>query len=195
MKINEIFYSIQGEGFYTGKPSVFIRFSKCNLRCPFCDTNFNDYTEMDEDEIIKEISKYPSRYIVLTGGEPTLQITQSFIDKLHNEGKYIMIETNGTNEIPWNIDWVTCSPKNLYVKAPLKLTWASEVKIVMDDKIKEEDLLLLQDSIISLNYYIQPCDTQDEELNEIINQRCINFILKHPDWSLSLQTQKILNVR
>lgn len=195
MRINEIFYSIQGEGFYTGKPAVFIRFAGCNLKCPFCDTDFKEYTEMTEDEIINEINKYPSCHVILTGGEPTLQITQSFIDKLHGNHKYIMIETNGTNEINYNIDWITCSPKNLYTKSRIKLTEASEVKVVMDDKINEEDLLSLEDSIISLNYYIQPCDTRDKERNKKIIERCINFIKAHPIWSLSLQTQKILNVR
>ena len=81
MKINEIFYSLQGEGHYTGTPAVFIRFAGCNLKCSFCDTDFTSFTEMIEDDIVREIGQYPTNHIVITGGEPTLQITASLVSK------------------------------------------------------------------------------------------------------------------
>ena len=111
MRVNDIFYSLQGEGRNTGRAAVFVRFSGCNLRCSFCDTDFSSFREMTSDEIIKEISQYPARFVVLTGGEPTLQVTAAFVNQLHEAGFEVAIETNGTLPIPENIDWVTVSPK------------------------------------------------------------------------------------
>ena len=125
-KINEIFYSLQGEGFHTGTPAVFVRFSGCNLKCSFCDTRHEEGTLMSDEEILQAISAFPSNVVILTGGEPSLWIDQAFIDLLHRAGKYICIETNGTNPLPEGIDWVTCSPKG----APLRVTHMDEVKVV-----------------------------------------------------------------
>ncbi len=112
-KINEIFYSIQGEGHHTGVPSVFVRFSGCNLRCPFCDTNHEEGELLSDDEIIRRVNQFPqARWIVLTGGEPSLWIDGAFVRKLkQSTGKLIAIETNGTNMVPNEIDWITVSPK------------------------------------------------------------------------------------
>ena len=111
-KINEIFYSLQGEGFHSGVPSVFVRFSGCNLRCPFCDTQHEDGLEMTEDEIFREVNRYPANWVILTGGEPSLFIDTDFISKLKAAtGKKIAIETNGTRPLPEGIDWITVSPK------------------------------------------------------------------------------------
>ena len=104
MRVNEIFYSLQGEGFFTGTPSIFIRFSGCNLKCPFCDTDHSPHTEMSPQEIAKASSAYPATHVVLTGGEPSLQVTEELIELLHAEGKFVAIETNGTHPIPDNID-------------------------------------------------------------------------------------------
>ena len=79
MRINEIFYSLQGEGHFTGRPAIFIRLAGCNLRCPFCDTDFTSYTEMAVADILKAIASYPARFVVLTGGEPSLQL--NFLNK------------------------------------------------------------------------------------------------------------------
>ena len=110
-KINEIFYSLQGEGFWSGTPIIFIRFSGCNLRCDFCDTEHYSHTEMSDAEIIDRIKTFPARRVCLTGGEPSLQIDRFFIDLLHSHGYIIHIETNGTHAIPDGIDWITVSPK------------------------------------------------------------------------------------
>ena len=110
-KINEIFYSLQGEGYHTGIPAIFVRFSGCNMKCSFCDTLHEDGIMMSDEEIISEVVKYPASMVVLTGGEPGLWIDESLVDALHNEGKYVCVETNGTCVLPDNVDWVTCSPK------------------------------------------------------------------------------------
>ena len=126
-KINEIFYSLQGEGFHTGTPAVFVRFSGCNLKCPFCDTRHEEGKLMTDGEILAEVLKYPAHLVVLTGGEPTLWIDRDFVRMLQEAGKYVSIETNGTHQLPDNLDWVTCSPKE---GAPVVLRHIDEVKVV-----------------------------------------------------------------
>lgn len=192
MRIAEIFYSLQGEGFFTGTPAVFIRFSGCNLKCPFCDTEHQIYKEYTEQEIIDTVSKYPAKLVVITGGEPTLQLTSSFVSKLHSIDKFVAIETNGTREIPDNIDWITVSPKQQFVgmQGLLHIKKANEVKVVFDNEHDVTDF-----DIIAEHYYIQPCDTGDEAKNKEIINNCIEFIKNNTQWKLSLQTQKILNVQ
>ena len=95
-KINEIFYSLQGEGFHTGTPAVFIRFSGCNLKCSFCDTQHEEGVLMSDEEILDAVGEYPATTVILTGGEPSLWIDREFVDRLHRIGKYVCIETNGT---------------------------------------------------------------------------------------------------
>lgn len=118
--VNEIFYTLQGEGAHSGIPAVFVRFSGCNLRCPWCDTDFADATPMTAEEIVAEmLSLYDvpndrRKMCVLTGGEPSLQVDKTLIDALHAAGFYICIETNGTHPLPEGIDWITCSPKMIY---------------------------------------------------------------------------------
>lgn len=196
MKVNEIFYSIQGEGYFTGTPSVFIRLSGCNLRCNFCDTEHQSYKEYTEDEIINEIAKYPTKHIVITGGEPLLQLNSSFIEKLHNAEKFVQIETNGTISINEsylsNIDWVTCSPKFEHcLNAEIKLHRIDELKVV----VKKDTDMSLYEKIKAQKYYVQPCDTKNKKENKEIIINAVNFIKSNPKWRLSLQTQKILNVR
>jgi 7-carboxy-7-deazaguanine synthase len=86
-KINEIFYSLQGEGFHTGTPAVFIRFSGCNLHCPFCDTQHENGVMMTDEEILAEVVKYPAKMVILTGGEPGLWIDELLVNALHHIGR------------------------------------------------------------------------------------------------------------
>ena len=195
MRINEIFYSIQGEGAMTGTPAIFVRFSGCNLKCPFCDTKHEEYKEMTESEIIDEINKYPAQWVVLTGGEPTLQVTDEFVMRIHEEcRKAVAMETNGTRRKGTrHLDWLTCSPKHIFLKTKAALPaldYADEVKVVYDGT-NAIDLNGMQ----APRLYIQPCDTGDAAKNEQIINECINYIKQHPQWRLSLQTQKILKVR
>ena len=100
-RLNEIFYSLQGEGAHTGTPCIFVRFSGCNLHCPFCDTDHLQGTPMSDADIVSYINTYPAEWIVLTGGEPSLWIDDDFIHTLHiATGKKIAIETNGTQPVP-----------------------------------------------------------------------------------------------
>ena len=110
-KVNEIFYTLQGEGAHSGIPAVFIRFSGCNLRCPWCDTDFTDFSEMTAEQIVAEaidlydIPNERRKMVVLTGGEPSLQVDKPLINALHAAGFYICIETNGTRPLPEGIDY------------------------------------------------------------------------------------------
>ena len=195
-RINEIFYSLQGEGRWAGRAAIFIRFSGCNLKCPFCDTDFSAYTQMSAREIIDTVKQYGCDFVVLTGGEPTLQVENPFIDELHEAGFYVAMETNGTRDVPSNVDWVTCSPKDWYVDtAKTKLEKCNEIKLVVDDTVPSALLENWADTMEAEEYYIQPCDTGDKEKNTFIINRCVEFVKNDPRWKLSLQQQKILNVR
>ena len=93
MRVNEIFYSLQGEGFYVGVPSVFIRLSGCNLQCSFCDTTHQSFTDMSEREIADVVAQYPAQHVVITGGEPSLQLSALLIELLHKLDKEVAVET------------------------------------------------------------------------------------------------------
>lgn len=192
MRINEIFYSIQGEGANAGKPAIFVRLSGCNLKCPFCDTEHEPHVVMTVDEVIDAIKEYPSDLVVLTGGEPTLQGIEPLIQKIHQIGKSVAIETNGTQPVPRGVDWITVSPKSSFVGERGKpvIDFAMEVKVVFDGEHEPDDC-----GIASPHYYLQPCDTGDAEKNHDIISKLIEYVKGHPKWKISLQTQKMLNVR
>lgn len=198
MRVNEIFHSIQGEGRYTGTPAVFLRFAGCNLNCWFCDTEFHSFTEMSEEEIVAEVCKYPSRNVVITGGEPTLQLTASLAEKLHAAGFFIMLETNGTRALPegCDVDWITCSPKlqgpSPSFIYPLNIQRIDEVKVVYEGAVQD---MAQYDAIRATEYRLQPCFTGDKQKDTFITNQTIEYILAHPKWSLSLQTHKVLGVR
>ena len=186
-RINEIFYSLQGEGRNVGTPAVFIRFSGCNLRCPFCDTDFSASTAMTKAQILKTALQYPARFVVLTGGEPSLQVDEPLIHALHDAGFYIAIETNGTHTLPDGIDWVTVSPKE---GSDVVILNANEVKVVYTGQDVEQYL-----RIASQHYYLQPCATTIDGQPSDNCPEVIRYCLAHPQWRLSLQTHKMLSIK
>ena len=166
-RINDIFYSLQGEGRHTGRAAVFIRFSGCNLRCPFCDTDFDSSRLMTADEIIDAIAPWlHCGFVVLTGGEPSLQVDTELVDKLHEAGLFIAMETNGTHAIAEGVDWVTLSHPPECPEAFVGSTYLC----------------------------LQPCDTGDPAENRRLTAQCVAYIKKHPEWHLSLQTHKIIGI-
>ena len=190
-KVNEIFYSLQGEGCWTGHAAIFIRFAGCNLKCPFCDTEHEARFKFSLIEMLAALKCYDCKFLVLTGGEPTLQVDEVLVNYLHSQGYFIAMETNGTHKIPEGIDWVTVSPKDLFVKrGAVVVTKCDELKVVYDGIHTDFDYDIETDC-----KYIQPCDTGDAEKNREIVEQCIKFVKDNPSWQLSLQTQKILNVR
>jgi organic radical activating enzyme len=196
MRVNEIFYSLQGEGYYSGTPAVFVRLSGCNLRCPFCDTQHKDGTEMSESDIVSAVKQYPARHVVVTGGEPALQLTESLVDALHAAGRYVAVETNGTHPLPDNVDWITLSPKSAFVDgAEVMLTRADEIKVVYDGIHDPEGQLSTLISQLSTLLFLQPCDTGDAARNRQLTAATVEYIKSHPEWRLSLQIHKILNIQ
>ena len=192
MKVNETFLSLQGEGYFTGTAAFFLRLSGCNLRCPFCDTQHQSYTEMSEDEIVAEASRHKPRHIVITGGEPALQLTRTLVDKLHEAGFFIQVETNGTLPLPEGIDWVTCSPKGDFPQFPV-----DELKVLFMGDVTDPEAIIspLLGKESGVKLYLQPLDTGNEKQNRTILRSCINYVLQHPRWSLSLQTHKIIGIK
>ncbi len=201
LKVNEIFYSLQGEGKFTGTAAVFVRLSGCNMHCPFCDTQHQQGSEMTEQQIIDAIMPYPARHIVITGGEPAMQLTATLTTLLHKHGWFIQMETNGSLPLADGcaVDWITCSPKDL----PLRIQRIDELKVLFDTRLQDNAVRISQlADVKAQEYRLQPVDASMEltghELHEqnIKNlEATINYILQNPKWKLSLQTHKIINVR
>jgi organic radical activating enzyme len=189
--ITEIFYSVQGEGVWTGTSAVFVRFAGCNLACPWCDTNFKTNLKITEQQIFNWICEFPSRILILTGGEPMLQLSGeeglTFLKKLKNCGWSPHIETNGTIEISKSIkkflDWITVSPK---IPNGKDLPWlqraGNELKVIYEGQ--RLDQYLVSDFE---HYCLQPCSMQNV-------QETVEAVMKNPLWRLSLQTHKYLNI-
>ncbi len=192
MRVNELFYSLQGEGYHTGTAAIFIRLSGCNLHCPFCDTLHESGTEMSEEQIVAQVAAWPSTWVVVTGGEPSLQLTASLVESLHRIGKKVAVETNGTRQLPDNVDWVTLSPKDLFLgpQAKVVLRRADEIKVVYDGEHEPDTY----SNIEVRHRFLQPCDTGDADRNKSIMQQTVKYIKAHPKWRLSLQTHKFLNI-
>ena len=187
-RINDIFYSLQGEGHNTGRAAAFVRFAGCNLRCEFCDTEFDTYREMTGEEIveaIKTLLPITPPLVILTGGEPTLQVDEAFVDLLHQHGFEVAMESNGTRPAPQNLDWLTVSPKQQPV-----VRRCDELKVVFESADDVNDY-----GVEARYLYLQPCDTGDAERNAIIINRCIDYIKAHPQWRLSLQTHKLVGFK
>jgi organic radical activating enzyme len=222
-RINNIFYSLQGEGRNTGRAAVFVRFAGCNLRCPFCDTEFDSYREMSDEEILTAVEALTSEYglqtsdyrplVVLTGGEPTLQVDEAFVDLLHRHGYEVAMESNGTRLAPKNLDWLTVSPKVIRGEGQEVRgeRLPDELKIIFDENTAPETYLspltshlsppslcspIAPSSRLPLKpyLYLQPCDTGDAERNARILKRCVEYIKEHPQWRLSLQTHKLIGI-
>ena len=194
-KINEIFHSLQGEGFHTGTPAVFVRFSGCNLRCAFCDTQHQAGEMFSLQEIVNKINKYPiAPLLVLTGGEPSLFINEAFVSELKQKtGKKIAIETNGTRPLPTNLDWVTLSPKTAFEGGnakPCVLKHCDELKVLY----LGQDLAQYND-IEAQHRFLQPCFCEDEVQRKANMKACVEAVMQNPGWRLSLQIHRVLNIR
>jgi 7-cyano-7-deazaguanine synthase len=196
--INEITYSIQGEGLNVGKPFIFIRFSGCNLKCDFCDTNHLPNKPMKLSEIIAEISQYKTQNISLCGGEPSLQINSNLINTLKTLGYYLQIETNGLKKIPKGIDHIVVSPKGNLVKVYNNFHYNKihELRFVVTDSFNE----LISDNQffaplvgISENLILSPV-FDDNKLNEESLKKILALIMVHPQIRLSVQMHKLIGI-
>ncbi len=204
LKINEIFYSLKGEGLFTGTPMTFIRFSGCNLKCPFCDTPHETFKEMEIQDIIDRVALYPSDRIVITGGEPLHQDILDLIIRLKEEDYKIHLETNGTinSETLDLFDWVAVSPKGLF-NAPV-LRKANEIKVLVDqnDSTLLTQMRRIQDLVSPRTIlYLMPialsCKEGTKGSNDLIQgniNHTIEQVKRNPRWRLCIQAHKYLNI-
>jgi 7-carboxy-7-deazaguanine synthase (Cx14CxxC type) len=206
-RIKEIYFTQQGEGSNTGRDFVFVRFSGCNLWsgkeknrktaiCQFCDTDFYGtdginggvYSAKQLIEKIKSlwVSRDDNIAVVLTGGEPLLQVNDELVAALKQEQIYIALETNGTLDAPDHIDWICMSPK---ANTEIKLKKGNEIKVIFPQESLDPEKFSLFDFS---EFYLQPMDSNkyQENLNATIT-----YCQKNPKWKLSLQTHKILGIR
>lgn len=196
--IVEIFESLQGEGFNTGMPSIFIRFGKCNLTCPWCDTNYNQFEQWTLNEILAKVRSYTAKNIIITGGEPTIQPNLSLLlNQLKKEGYFLAIETNGLKEIPPQIDYIATSPKRMYQEKYQRrcIEFANEVRVVVDGEV-QAFCEQLESKIQADHYYLSPCEIEGKMnlLETIIQLGILNQRANKPKWQLSIQTHQIVDI-
>lgn len=212
--VKEIIYTLQGEGFHSGRPAVFCRFSGCNLwsgreddraaaDCNFCDTDFVGtdgigggvfdtprdlalaVAEKWGDDDAGGLVSHPHKYVVCTGGEPLLQLDEALISAFHEEGFTVAVESNGTRQAPPGINWLTISPK---AGCDLLQMSGDELKLVYPQAgITPEDFADLDFA----HFYLQPKDGPDKERH---TRAVIDYCLDHPKWHISLQSHKILGI-
>ena len=205
-KIKEIYYTIQGEGFHTGRPAVFCRFSGCNLWsgresdrdkavCKFCDTDFwgtdgrygGRYDAINLTMTIKAL--WPDNeqpvFVVCTGGEPALQIDEKLIQVFKEFNIEIAIETNGTISLPEGIDWVCVSPK---ADTDILMTRGNELKLVYPQAENTPEFF---ENLNFDHYFLQPLDDENQFQN---TKDCIDYCMRNPKWKLSVQTHKYLGI-
>lgn len=191
-KVNEIFYSLQGEGYWTGTPMVFVRLSGCNLQCPWCDTAHQSGTMMSADEIVAAVNRANTggtTRVCITGGEPLLQLDKALVNALNRAGYLIHVETNGTRRLPAFVTWVTLSPKG-----------SGNVIIDMDDVMEVKLVYEGGDPDLSRwesesTLFLQPCDTGDAARNRELTAQAAEYVKRHPKWRLSLQTHKLIDIK
>lgn len=207
--VKEIFFTLQGEGYHTGRAAVFCRFSGCNLWtgrerdrataiCSFCDTDFvgvgpDGGRFVSADELADTIDGRWSaatdgtrKFVVCTGGEPLLQLDVALVDALHARGFQVAIETNGTRLPPVGIDWICVSPK---ARAELVLVNGNELKLVYPQEGAEPERY---EALVFDHFFLQPMD--GPALAENMSA-AIQYCQQHPRWRLSLQTHKLLGLR
>lgn len=204
--VKEIYYTIQGEGFHTGRSAIFCRFSGCNLWsgreqdrpkaiCQFCDTDFWGVDginggKYDHEALVERCnSLWPqsqeNKFVVCTGGEPALQIDAELISTFHENGFTVAIETNGTIELPEGIDWICMSPK---AGTDIIIKKGHELKLIYPQKgIHPNDVAHFDFD----HFYLQPMDDPALIENRI---KTINYCKNNPKWKLSLQIHKVLNI-
>jgi 7-carboxy-7-deazaguanine synthase len=196
--VNEIFYSLQGEGVRAGAPSFFLRLAKCNLTCKAethgfdCDTEFESGRWMTLPEILDELRQLSERceWIVLTGGEPALQVDPGMIDALHAAGYKLAVETNGSIELPEGsnrIDWITVSPK--VAEHAIRQRRANEVKYVRGYG------QAIPRTVVEAEHYLISPAFEGDRLDPRALDWCIRLCKENPPWRLSVQQHKMWKVR
>ncbi len=191
----EHFYTLQGEGMYSGQAAYFIRLGGCDVGCVWCDVkdswDASKHPVMTVEEITTVASANPGRIAVITGGEPAMHNLTAICQSLHDAGFRVHIETSGAHPLSGKIDWITLSPKKF--KAPLEenMELAHELKIVVYNK---SDFAWAEEHAAKVGkqckLYLQPEWSRIDTMTPLI----IDYIKQHPQWQLSLQTHKYINI-
>ena len=193
--VMESFYSIQGEGTHSGKPSYFIRLAGCDVNCDWCDVK--DSWDIDSsqyksiDEITNEINKFSTDLVIITGGEPLMHNLTDLTSALKKLGKKIHIETSGTHPVSGNFDWICFSPKKF--KKPLDefFKMSNELKIIIS---KDSDFIWAEYLLRQIKNKPELILQAEWSKSEIINPKILDYIKSNPKWRISLQTHKYLHV-
>lgn len=193
--VMEHFYTLQGEGVHTGKAAYFIRLGGCDVGCVWCDVKDSwdaaKHPHMTVEEITTIASAHAGRIAVITGGEPAMHNLVFITDALHRAGFKVHIETSGSHPLSGSIDWITLSPKKF--KAPLEecLELAHELKIVVYNK---SDFAWAEQYAEKMHpnckLFLQP----EWSKRDVVTPLIIDYIQQHPQWQLSLQTHKYINI-
>ncbi|MDR0981972.1 MAG: 7-carboxy-7-deazaguanine synthase QueE [Culturomica sp.] len=192
LKVKEIFYSLQGEGTRQGEASIFIRLSGCNLECEFCDTDFKGGTSMTRKDIYEKIKEYPCKWIVWTGGEPTLQLTKDIIQYFKYRGFRQAIESNGLRRLSEIFDHTVISPKGDYQYVKKHNSSADEVRVLLE---YGQEPPLIKQLPKAKNYYLSPIFRKSKIETRKNIAHCIQEVKKNPTWQLSVQLHKLIGIK
>jgi len=190
MRINEIFYSLQGEGARSGEATIFIRLTACDLACGFCDTEFSSGKDMTIEELLAHVARYSSKWITWTGGEPMLQLTHDIVEQFRAAGYLQSIETNGNHAIPFALDWVVVSPK--VAEHVLRRNFPNGV-----DELRYAwhagKMSVPNPGVVSKTRYLSPvCNGNSIDAKNL--HHCIELCKANPQWRLSVQQHKLWNI-
>lgn len=185
--MNEVFYSIEGEGLRVGQPTTFVRLARCNLRCAFCDTEFDSFIEMDLDSIAAEVKRHSAVWVCFTGGEPLGQNLEQAASRLRDDGYRLHLETNGTISPPAAlfdlIEHWTVSPKRFPLAPGFRRI--TELKYVVGKSFREERV---QEELAEY-VYLQPESSEPRYI-----QKTLEILTRHPSWRLSCRIHKVLGL-
>ncbi|HPJ82204.1 MAG: 7-carboxy-7-deazaguanine synthase QueE [Bacteroidales bacterium] len=195
LPLAEDFYTIQGEGYHTGKAAYFIRLGGCDVGCAWCDSKFTWnpklFPPVPVTEIIARAVKCAARAVVITGGEPLLYPLEILCKELKNKGMEIFLETSGSQPLSGEMDWICLSPKQNHPPLPEFYPLASELKVIITGPLDMEWAEFNRRKVgPQCHLYLQP----EWSRREAVLPHIISYIKANPSWKISLQTHKYINI-
>lgn len=191
----EDFYTIQGEGFHSGKPAYFIRLGGCDVGCSWCDAKYTwnplSHPLVATDEIVERAASFEAQAIVITGGEPLLYPLDYLTERLHAHGLEIFLETSGSHPLSGEFDWICLSPKRKQPPLAESFAAASELKVIIET---EEDLRWAEECAAKVGekcmLFMQPEWSRSEQMTPTI----VEYVKAHPQWNISIQIHKFMHI-
>ena len=191
----EDFYTIQGEGFHSGKPAYFIRLGGCDVGCSWCDAKYTwnplSHPLVDTDEIVERAASFEAQAIVITGGEPLIYPLDYLTERLHAHGLEIFLETSGSHPLSGSFDWICLSPKRKQPPLAEAFAAANELKVIIET---EEDLLWAEECAAKVGescmLFMQPEWSRSEQMTPTI----VEYVKAHPKWNISIQIHKFMHI-